>query len=284
MKMKIRSSLLVAAPASLLLAASPLLTPPAQARLAWAPAASAPIHPGVMTYTSGGQCTANFVFSDEAGAVYIGQAAHCASTGAATDTNGCTSGTLPLGTPVQVGGASRPGSLAYSSWVAMQAAGERDPDACAFNDFALVRLDSGDAARVNPSVPVWGGPTALGTSTGLGSTVYSYGNSSLRLGISQLSPKIGISLGDEGGGWTRAVYTVTPGIPGDSGSGFLNASGQAVGVLSTLALLPIPASNGVSDVSRALTYARTHGAPVGLALVRGTQPFRGTGGILGLLG
>jgi len=224
------------------------------------------------------------VFSDGAGAVYIGQAAHCASTGAATDTDGCTSGTLPLGTPVRVGGASRPGSLAYSSWVAMQAAGERDLNACAYNDFALVRLDPADIARVNPSVPVWGGPNSLGTSTGFGSQVYSYGNSSLRLGISQLSPKTGISLGETGDGWTRAVYTATPGIPGDSGSGFLNATGQAVGVLSTLSLAPVPASNGVSDVSRALAYARTHGGPAGLALVRGTQPFRGTGGILGVLG
>ena len=55
---------------------------------AWAPAASATIHPGVMTFTGGssflngaGQCTANFVYTDSSGNVYLGQAAHCSSTG-----------------------------------------------------------------------------------------------------------------------------------------------------------------------------------------------------------
>src|SRR5215207_11689545 len=89
----------------------------------WAPAATAAITPGVQTNTAGsGQCTANFVFTDAAGNVYLGQAAHCSGTGAATDTNGCDAGTLPLGTPVEVNGASQPGSLAYSSWITMQAA------------------------------------------------------------------------------------------------------------------------------------------------------------------
>src|SRR6185436_17340914 len=90
---------------------------------AWAPAATATIHPGVQTVTAGGQCTANFIYQDSGG-TYIGQAAHCSSTGEATDTDGCLAGTLPLGTPVEVTGASRPGTLVYSSWVTMQANGE----------------------------------------------------------------------------------------------------------------------------------------------------------------
>ena len=49
----------------------------ASAAPTWASASSAPVHPGVMTYTDGAQCTANFVYTDGAGAVYIGQAAHC---------------------------------------------------------------------------------------------------------------------------------------------------------------------------------------------------------------
>jgi hypothetical protein len=67
---------------------------------AYAPAASAKIHPGVMMYTDGAQCTANFVFSDGAGNTYVGYAAHCAGTGAATDINGCDTQSLPLGTKV----------------------------------------------------------------------------------------------------------------------------------------------------------------------------------------
>ena len=45
----------------------------------------------------------------------------------------------------------------------MQALGETDPDTCAYNDLALVRLEPADAAKVNPSIPHWGGPTALAT-------------------------------------------------------------------------------------------------------------------------
>jgi hypothetical protein len=270
------------AAASALLSAVPAVTIAVRAEATWAPASAAAIHPGVMTFTNGGQCTANFVFTGADG-VYIGQSAHCAGTGLATDTNGCDAGSLPLGTPVQVGGAAHSGVLAYSSWIAMQAAREADPNACQYNDFALVKLDSRDVGRVNPSVPIWGGPTGLGTSTAALSTVYSYGNSSLRLGIAQLSPKTGISLGDTAAGWTRSVYTVTPGIPGDSGSAFLNSTGQAVGTLSTLALLPLPGSNGVSDLAKALAYARTHGGP-DVTLVPGTQPFTGSAGILGILG
>ena len=132
---------------------------PAAADPAWAPAASAPVHPGVQTVTDGGQCTSNFVFFDSAD-IYIGQAAHCSGTGAATDTNGCDAGSLPLGTRVEIDGASRPGTLAYSSWIAMQAAGETDPDACDYNDFALVELDPADHDEVNPSIPFWAGRPA----------------------------------------------------------------------------------------------------------------------------
>ncbi len=258
--------------------------PPAQADAAtaqWAPAATATIHPGTQMFTAGAQCTANFVYAD-ASATYVGYAAHCAGTGAATDTDGCQTASLPLGTPVTFNkGASLvsegtqvgTGTLAYSSWLAMQAAGETDADTCAYNDLALVRVDAPYVADVNPSVPFWGGPVALASDgTALGDTVYSFGNSSLRGGIEQLSPKKGVSLGDDAGGWTHTVYTVTPGIPGDSGSGFLDDQGNALGVLSTVAIAPIPASNGVGDLAKELAYANTHGMS-GVSVVPGTEPF-----------
>jgi hypothetical protein len=236
-------------------------------------AASAVVTPGVQTYTEGGQCTANFVFRDGSN-TYIGQAAHCSGTGAATDTNGCTAGTRPIGTPVEVRGATRPGTLAYSSWNTMQSRGETDPDTCAYNDFALVRLDPADAAQVNPTVPGFGGPTGVGASgAALGDQVYSYGNSSLRGGITKLSPKMGFVVESAGNGWSRTVYTVTPGVPGDSGSGFMNESGQAIGTLSTLAIAPVPASNGVADLAKELAYARNQGGMAGLQLVNGNRPF-----------
>jgi len=235
-------------------------------------APSGPIHPGVQTFTGGGQCTANFIFRD-GGGTYIGQAAHCAGTGAATSTNGCTATSKPINTPVTVTGASRPGTMVYSSWLTMQARGETDANTCAYNDFALVKLDPADVGKVDPTVPGWGGPTGVGVAAA-GQTVYSYGNSSLRLGITQLRPKQGIVVQVAGGGWSYSVYTVTPGVPGDSGSAFLNASGQALGTLSTLALAPLPASNGVGDLGRELAYMRANSAFGGVQLVNGTRPFQ----------
>jgi hypothetical protein len=240
---------------------------------AWAPAATATVHPGVQTITSGGQCTSNFVFSDGS-SVYLGQAAHCSSTGGQTDTGGCTTGSQPLGTPVTISGASQPGTLAYNSWLAMQAAGETDADTCAYNDLALVRVAPADVPSVNPSVPGFGGPTGVGDLGGPGSTVYSYGNSSLRGGVTVLSPKQGIVAQEEGGGWSHTVYTMTPGIPGDSGSGFLNASGQAGGVLSTLQLAPLAAGNGVGDLAREIAYMHSHSGFGAVNVVPGTEAFQ----------
>lgn len=250
------------------------LSTPATAAPAWAPAATAPVHPGVMTYTGGAQCTANFVFTDGT-KTYLGQAAHCSGTGAATDTNGCSAASLPLGTAVEVDGSdgsTYQGTMVYNSWLAMKAAGTTDANTCAYNDLALIELPAAAVAATNPSVPVYGGPVALGAGTVSGDDVYSYGNSSLRLGLSPLSPKRGVSLGDTAGGWSTTVYTVTPGIPGDSGSGFLDSSGRAFGVLSTVAIAPLAASNGVGNLAKEVGYAQAHGV-AGLSLVPGTQPF-----------
>jgi hypothetical protein len=259
------------ATAALLAVIAALLAPTVAS--AWAPAATAPIHPGVQVFTAGAQCTSNFVFQ-EGGNVYLGQAAHCSGTGGQTETDGCTSGSLPVGTPVDVTGASKPGTLVYNSWLTMQAKGESDPDTCAYNDLALIKIDPADVGKVNPSIPGFGGPTGLGSAGATGSTVYSYGNSELRGGITKLSPKQGILIQDEGNGWSHNVVTLTPGIPGDSGSGFLNASGQAIGVLSTLQLAPLPATNGVGDLGKELAYARTSGGFPGLQLVPGTAAFK----------
>jgi hypothetical protein len=238
---------------------------------AWAPAATAPIHPGVQTVTGGGQCTSNFIYTQGTD-VYIGQAAHCSGTGAATETDGCDSGSLPIGTPVEIEGASKPGVMVYNSWLAMQAAGETDDETCAYNDLALVKIDPADVASVNPSVPGWGGPQGIGTSAA-GQRVYTYGNSSLRFGVSTLSPKTGTTVGVSPDGWSYDVYTATPGIPGDSGSAFLNANGAALGTLSTVQIAPLAGSNGVGDVGRELAYARSHGFG-SLVLENGTEPFQ----------
>jgi hypothetical protein len=260
-------------------------TAPVEAAAGYAPADTAEIHPGTMMYTDGAQCTANFVFTDASGATYVGYAAHCAGQGAATDTNGCDTTSLPLGTKVtfneggslvdegtQVGS----GTHAYSCWLTMQKNGEKNANACAYNDLALVKVDAGDVGKVNPTVPFWGGPTGLDTNgTATGDRVYTYGNSSLRAGAEPLKPHTGASLGDDAadGGWSHPVYTVTPGIPGDSGSGFMSADGTALGVLSTVEIAPLAGSNGVGDLSKELAYAQSGSGISGLSLVKGTEPF-----------
>jgi len=231
------------------------------------------------------QCTANFVYTDAAGNVYLGQAAHCSSTGEDTETDGCSTKSLPLGTKIYTGDivngglqkGTLVGTLAYNSWLSMQKAGEKDPATCAYNDLALIKVAAGQVSKVNPTVPVWGGPDGLAASlAGTGSQVYTYGNSILRLGISVLSPKTGLSLGEteESDGWSQQVYTITPGIPGDSGSGYMDAAGDALGVLSTVEFAPTPGSNGVGDLAKELAYAnQVTGA--GYQVAPGTTPFNG---------
>ena len=268
--------------AVLVAAASLVAVAPASAAPTWAPAATAAVHPGVQTETDGAQCTSNFVFSDGTN-TYIGQAAHCSGTGGNTATDGCTSGTLPVGTQVDVTGASKPGTMVYNSWATMQANGESNADTCAYNDLALIKLDPSDVANVNPSVPGYGGPTGVGTVGSLGDKVYSYGNSELRGGVTKLSPKEGVLIQNQGNGWSHNVFTVSPGIPGDSGSGFMNDSGQAIGILSTLQLAPGAGSNGVGDIAKEIAYLHANSSFSGVNLVPGTEPFKPdlVGAILG---
>ncbi|WP_028653400.1 hypothetical protein [Nocardioides halotolerans] len=280
-----RTVAVLAVLASALLGATAVTSEPAQAAPQWAPAATAKIHPGTMMYTAGAQCTANFVFTGSDGSVYVGYAAHCAGTGEATDTNGCQAGSLPLGTAVTFneggnllseGTVVGRGTLVYSSWLTMKSLGTDDANACAYNDLALVRVDAADVGKVNPSIPFWGGPTGIDTDgTAPGDRVYTYGNSSLRAGLSPLSPHTGISLGDDAadGGWSHPLYTVTPGVPGDSGSAFVSADGKAVGVLSTLGLLPLPLSNNIGDLAHELAFAQASSGIAGLTLALGTEPF-----------
>ena len=121
----------------------------------------------------------------------------------------------------------------------------------------------------------------LGWATGIdtdgsaaGDEVFTYGNSSLRGGLSELSPDTGVNLGDDAadGGWSHP-YTVSPGIPGDSGSGFLSEGGKAIGVLSTLGLAPLPASNNIGDLAKELAFATKHSGIKGLRLTQGTEAF-----------
>lgn len=265
-----------AALAAALLLTAPALGPAPSASAVrgvnWAPPASATIHPGMPTTSGSAGCTTNFVFTDKAGAVYIGQAAHCTSPSAdPLSGTGCESASSPLGTPVKLGNSNVTGTLAYSSWLAMQKAGETDDITCRSNDFALVRIPDVAVGQVNPSVPVFGGPVGLASGPlEAGEPVYGYGRSDLRGELA--TPQQGYSLRTEPPGWYHVVYVLPSGVPGDSGGGFMNGQGQAFGVLITLNTMP-PGSNGAADLAHALAYAQKHSGIKGLKLVPGTEQF-----------
>ena len=237
---------------------------------AWAPAATAAIHPGVQTFTDGAQCTSNFIFTNGAD-TYIGQAAHCSGTGSSTDTNGCTSASLPEGTQVQVTGANKPATMVYNSWLTMQALGGDRLRHLPVQRPRAGQARSGRRANVNPSIPHWGGPTGVGAGAAGGRHVLVRQLRAARR-HHPASPKQGMILDVSAGGWSHDVYTVSPGIPGDSGSAFLDATGQAMGILSTVAIAPLAGSNGVGNVGKEIAYAQAHGF-AGLTLVKGTEPF-----------
>jgi len=258
---------------------SGVLAPPASAATVTLSASSSGIGPGAAMITqldsrTASECTADFVFTG-GGRLYLGFSAHCSGAGESADLSGCEAPTLPLGTAVDVRGRDGEqveGRLAYSSWRSMQQRGENDPALCNYNDFALVALDPADAGRVNPSVPVLGGPSSL-DSDGVtpGEAVYSYQPNNGGSGV-----KTGTSTGDDSSGRTHQVVITPPGVPGDSGSGFLDADGRAFGVLSTQ-FFDRRRSNGVTDLALALDYAARYGGLGTVTLVPGTTPFRSIG-------
>ncbi len=242
------------------------------------------IGPGVQMFTKGAQCTANFVFKDRRGRTFVGYAAHCAGKGDSSQTNGCHTASWPLGTRVVFrtganlltgGSVLGHGTLRYSSWIAMHRAHTTGAATCAYNDLALVQVDRADLHLVDPTVPVLGGPTGVADPPAVGRKAYTYGASSLRGGQAKQGTV------QSRGRWTSEVFTSSPGIPGDSGSGFMTAGGKAFGVLSTLAVFPDTGSNGVGSLAREMAFAARHGV-AGLRLVHGRTAFAAPGTLAGL--
>ena len=225
------------------------------------------IGPGVVTETAGaGLCTAGFVLT-AGDRTYLAQAAHCGGTGGETETDGCTSATVPLGTPVTVRGTDRTvtGALAWSSWNTMQARGETDPDTCAYNDLALVELPAGSGPAVGAAVPFFGGPAAVREAPlPNGTPVFGLANRPGPDGVRAVGARAGTIADDVGGGWGHAVYTMDPGVAGESGSPLLDGEGRAVGVLSSLSSTADRPTIEYTDLDRALDYAARTDGPAGL--------------------
>lgn len=220
---------------------------PSRVAPGWPAIDAATVRPGVQIVSPTGQCTSNFVYtSPDNATLYLGLAAHCVDG-------------MAIGDPVEIADGAATGTLAYSSWMTMEEIGEESKEAREFNDFALVAVDDDSRNLVHPAVRHFGGPVALAASSAVatGDKVLTYGNSGIRQGVDPSGWHEGYVL-EHANPWTTEVYTVTPGVPGDSGSGVLDADGRALGVLVTIAILPTTGSNGVTSLDLALAYALEH--------------------------
>lgn len=235
----------------------------------WAPAATATIHPGVQVDNGDFICTAGFVFTDGT-RVFIGIASHC--TGAHLDAQECPSAFRTGGT-VQLAGASRPARIAYSAWdVMLREHRLRGTPCTRAHDLALLEIEARDRAKVNPSVPSWGGPTGVARGTQPGDVLYAYARSRYRFDIDHLSPQIGINTSNDRDGRGFRSVSVTPSIFGDSGSAILDADGAALG---TFLRLDLPRSRNTL-LAPALAYMYEHTDLDRVKLALGTVPFSGT--------
>lgn len=230
----------------------------------WPSPQEADIRPGVQINAEG-QCTSNFLFrTPDNASLLLGVAAHCVAN-MPEGVSGCSDDVDPLapGAEVEIGGASKPGTLYYSSLYTMQQENVTDEAACWNNDFALVEIHPADRTSVNPAVQSIGGPTGLAASgdVSVGDTVLWYGATGLTPESEPTSRHEGrvVSSTD----WRMQAYSAAPGLPGDSGSGMMLEGGSAAGVLTTLQLV-YPGANGAMKLDPALSFAEEYGVEVEL--------------------
>lgn len=217
------------------------------------------IRPGVRVTANGSSCTSNFIYGDSAGNFYIGAAAHCFSPDSNRGIDACNTANLAIGTSVGIQNAVHDGTLIYSSWRSMQDNGETPgSNACTYNDFALVRIDSRDHDNIHPAAIAFEGPRGLlRGGANVGDRAYSYGQSSSHQGIRSNQEKDGPIRSVRGNGWQYGVEFDNPGLPGDSGSAVLHETGNALGVLTVVSAGAslTPVSNGVMSLEMGLDYA-----------------------------
>lgn len=200
------------------------------------------IRPGVQIQTGRNVCTSNFLFEDmDTGDLFLGLAGHCVdfvrqpATIYGIDGSRVTTGEVAYANDHRVGN----------------------------QDFALVHIPDATAADdrdpgeilVHPAVLHFGGPTGLANSSNLttGEHIVAYGNSEVRsaatdpawealLQVDGIPVLLNLAgLGETNPTKAHEGYVTGPGeessqavlptaMPGDSGSGILDAQGQALGV------------------------------------------------------
>lgn len=190
----------------------------------------------------GAACTGNFIFHLDDMRYFIGAAAHCFDSSEGGTYPACGQfQSRPIGSAViitAVDGTKYDGTLAYSSWLAMQAAGEANPSVCR-NDLSLVEIPAAAVAQVHPAVIHFGGPTLPTSPHGLiaGNPVYAaLSTDAYGAYVIEQGPRAAKGTFDfyDSDGWL--LYTdfgTAGGSQGDSGGGLMGPGGVATGVLST---------------------------------------------------
>lgn len=218
--------------------------------------------------TGGAGCTANFVWMDQHGKLYLGTAGHCVLSGAnsmfETDTSRFQANV------VINGGRVRLGPIAY----ARQSNGHGYDIG---NDFALIEIPEHLLTSVRTRMPVWDGPYGTGIAEYGEQTVH-YGYGMVFGNTNYTRARAGISLG----GWkvfddvcdtgicetnrrTDAFSASGPGIFGDSGSAvnLFNAGRPlALGVLTH----GLPGYYSGTTIARAKEMALEAGLQIELVL------------------
>jgi hypothetical protein len=204
--------------------------------LGTSPPSASPLSPfavaagGCMVYPHG--CTMNFVFRDRSGANYIGTAGHCVQGGGSVVAQVATR-VDPTDTLIV--------TLANIGKVTKRA------NSGIGRDFAVVKVDP--AFPVVPGVAGAAGPTGVFCGDPVGQPVIHYGHGYIFF-VEQGYPKVGEVIPDAEllfrGEWDTGFNWVGYGLPGDSGSGVMNAAGLVVGDLTHgigVAGVPVPGLN-----------------------------------------
>lgn len=157
-------------------------------------------------------CTANFVFQ-KSGTYGIGTAGHCAAKDALGGFPDVTAYVVPPPTSGQL-----PGFYNIGKFVLSRNGGIG-------NDFAMVQIYPQYQSWVNPTMPVWGGPTGVYTSND--PTVVQHFGHGLVVGTGG-TPRAGVApIWTARKGTAFAWYGA--GFEGDSGSGVRVVTGEAAG-------------------------------------------------------
>ena len=145
---------------------------------------------------------------------YIGQAAHCSGTGGNTETNGCTAARCPIGTPVEVTGASQPGTMVYNSWLTMQAHGRDRRRHLPVQRPRAGQARPGRRRQGQPVGPVLGRPDRRRRrAAARRRRLHATATRSCAAASRSSARSSGKVVEVDGGGWSYNVYTADAGHP-----------------------------------------------------------------------